>query len=219
MPTLTLPNDFTSTLDVTKFNDNFYDAVNSNTSFEMINGWLDEDNMDPSGWPLVVPEQTRRGALVSGDFVAGTVNLDYFNNWFVRVDTEQGEHPAVQHPDSFLPIPGANANFYVPYDEAWVCLKWQIAWTNDSTSTGKHSGLMLFVNGVPVDSEYRTVRKTCVDKTTHEGRTKARYWSGHHLLSTSRGWHTAGIRLAADSGLTQTRIWTRGFRWLTFKKG
>ena len=72
MPTLTLPNDFTSTLDVTKFNDNFYDAVNSNTSFEMINGWLDEDNMDPSGWPLVVPEQTRRGALVSGDFVAGT---------------------------------------------------------------------------------------------------------------------------------------------------
>ena len=219
MPSLTLPHDFTTTLDVTKFNDNFYDAVNSNTSFEIINGWLAEDNMDPAGWPLVLPEQTRRGALVSGDFVAGTVSLDYFRNWFVRVNTEQGGHPSVQHPESFLPIPGANANFYVPYNNAWVCLKWQIAWTNDSTNTNKHSGVMLFLNNTPVDTEYRTVRKTCANNTTHEGRSKARYWTGHHLVSLSQGWHTAGLRLAADGGLNQTRIWTRGFRWVMFKKG
>lgn len=211
---VTLPNTFTTTLDATKFNDNFWDPANVNTSFADLNGLLTDANMDGTDWTEVAPEQTQFGTFVQGGAAARTVNLDYFGiEWFKDVDTTAAESTYL---DKFQPIPGGCSTFFVPA-QGQVVLRWQVSWTNDSTDEDHASQINLFVDGARIESEQRVVKRTCDDTTSHEGRVKARFWSGHYTFESGGGWHNVGLYLAADQDIEQTRIWTTGIRWFWLK--
>lgn len=221
MPTLALVHNFSAgVLNAADWNDNLYDPTAVNGSFEIINGHLDTTNRDATDWPLILPEQVQRGAYGEMGFVAGTANLDYFNTWFTGL-TVGGTSDTSTYPTRTIPIPGANATFYVQYP-AMVVLSWTVFWTNISNDDEEQTRLHLFIDDVQQLDQRRDVRKVAASGTAynrvHEGRRKNRYWSGHHTLELAKGWHTAGLRIVADPAMPQSRVWARSFRYIVFKK-
>jgi hypothetical protein len=223
MPTLTLANTFTSgnVLAADDWNDNFYKPTAANSSFEIINGHLDSDNMDAS-WTEVTREQTQRHIYCSGWSAAGTANLDYFDNWFVKVDTTSGTSSFTDRP---VPIPGAGQEFYLPND-SMVIFCWTVMWLSDSKKAAddNHARMHMYVDGVFDGNLRRDVRKVAdsgptvyVDRVI-QGMRKLTYWSGHHTAELAAGWHSAGLRLVSASAIRQTRVWARSFRVIAFKK-
>ncbi len=221
MPSLTLVNNFIAgaPLSSSAWNDNLYNPIATNGSFEIINGHLDSANMD-AAWPEVLPEQVQRGAYGSMGFVAGTANLDYFNEWFREISTSV---PTSTHPTRAVPVPGANATFHVA-SPTMAVLSWTVFWTNISDNPADQTRLHLYIDGVLQATQRRDVRRTSepagvfVYERNHDGRVKNRYWTGHHTVELAPGYHTAGLRLLQAEGVEQSRVWARSFRYILFKK-
>ena len=219
MPALILANDFVAgvALSSTAWNNNLYRASSPNASFEIINGHLDAVNMDAT-WPEVLPEQVQRGAYGDMGFVAGTANLDYFNEWFRGIDTST---PTDTYPTRPLPVPGANATFHVA-EASMVVLSWTAFWTSISADATEQTRLHLYIDDVLQTTQRREVRQTStsgfVYGRDHDGRVKNRYWVGHHSVELAAGYHTAGLRIVQDEGVEQSRVWARSFRYIILKK-
>lgn len=222
MPALTLVNDFSAgaALSSSFWNDNLYNPVATNGSFEIINGHLDADNMDAT-WPEVLPEQVQRKTYGDMGFVAGTANLDYFNEWFREISTN-GVTTST-YPTRPLPVPGANATFHVP-SSAMAVLSWTVFWTNISDNPTNQTRMHLYIDDVLQATQRRDVRRTSEPSGTfvygrnHDGRVKNRYWTGHHSVELAPGYHTAGLRILQAEGVEQSRVWARSFRYILFKK-
>tara|TARA_R110002020_G_scaffold453748_2_gene668785 strand:- start:535 stop:1341 length:807 start_codon:yes stop_codon:yes gene_type:complete len=113
------------------------------TSFEVMNGWLDERNKDV-GWTIKT-EHIQPHALTNGRMVGGTVNNDYFEDDFFNgfaaytgTDFTGVEGSALEYP-AFVPIPGGCTTCFVPY-KALLIFTWNICWTGDGTFIGTLGG-------------------------------------------------------------------------------
>jgi len=124
--------------------DNLYQPQNAApatdaTSFEVMNGWLDDRNKDP-GWSITT-EHIQPHALTNGRMVGGTVNNDYFEddffNGFSVYDGSDflGVEGTIAEVPSFEAIPGGCVSFFVPYTSLLI-FTWNICWTNDGTFDG-----------------------------------------------------------------------------------
>ncbi len=186
----------------------FRDSATPSQAFNIING-LDQDNIDPA-W-TIGRDYVQRGAQVGGAAAAGTVNLDYIWQWFADYDSANGWTPYPDFDADPLmavarPIPGGNRTFRLRYD-AEVKIAWQVMWTNDNDgSNNKASQVVFCLDGAPI--QMRKVGRTIVGGA-HDGYAKSRWWTGHQTASLDKGYHTAGLWLAADPDIKQTRVWAR----------
>jgi hypothetical protein len=141
----------------TDVSENFYDpqAAVVATSFEALNGWLDSGNVE-ANWQMDT-YHIQPNALSEGKMVGGTVDQDYFGTaFFDRFNAYEkingawtwvgdegnlgaGFTPAQSRPNAehrfFQAIPGGGVTFYVPYENAFVLLTWNIRWTHDGEAT------------------------------------------------------------------------------------
>jgi|TARA_R110002012_G_scaffold78592_3_gene200184 hypothetical protein len=213
-------------------------------SLRVINGDLNGDNFTIA--PVVTYKNIQRNTFSGGGHVAGTANLDFFSG---GSGTPKGSgwfrNAAATNQLRAIAVPGACLKFYLPYD-ALVLLTWSITWTNDSDDLQKTSNVMLFVDGdIPgtgtADNTAfaRRVRRTMfggANAITDDGsrstivsdtndslqdRFKSRTWSGHYFtpVALSAGWHDAGLRICASSGVKQTRVRARSMKYVYFKYG
>ena len=233
MATITIPNFVAGqTTDADTVASDFYDAANATGSFEVINGNLDLTNL-PTG--DLTREMIQPGALTGAGGTSGTANLDYFRSLFESPPTtavgEETIGPDQDFVDDnkgrYLAIPGASKSFYLPY-VADAIFTWTVMWGNDANSSTGFSGtlLRLFVDGVPVNEQVRTVATTHFTEapmTTHAAfmLQRGRYWSGHHAVTgLTPGHHSVSIRIfgaaGTQGGPKQSRVWARSMRYFYF---
>ena len=139
----------------TDVSENFYDPQSAvvATSFEMINGWMDSGNTEPT-WTMDT-YHLQPHALTEGLMVGATLNHDYFGeaffknfNGYQKVASEwtwmgeegnigasgtlvgRGANSAGEH-EFFTPIPGGGITFFVPFATSFIVLTWNIRWTHD----------------------------------------------------------------------------------------
>lgn len=123
----------------TDIEDNWYfPTAASGVSLEVINGSLDERNLEQATNQTFKKYHIQRGALSTSGAVGSTANLDYFWELFASLEKLYDVPVANRRwlPDSDLvqyyePIPGANIEYYCPYDNAKVLLQWNVIWFND----------------------------------------------------------------------------------------
>jgi hypothetical protein len=227
----------------------FYEV--NGDSLEVINGRLDPTNMvssfggKPPGYNFVQP-----GALSGGGGTAGTANLDYFSGNPSYMSRGGGHFPGVGYPPlnskRYLPIPGANVEFYLPFD-AYVLLTWSITWTNDNAGLATGIDPQLGVQNAVTDvalfiddsTTYhlsdnlntapftRYVGDVYLGETDYDlqDRYKSRVWSGHcwidgrSIPALSAGYHSAGLRICQHQDIKQSRVRARSMQYMYFKYG
>mgnify|MGYP003146233550 CR=1 FL=1 len=226
---------------------NFYSPTHAPESLEVVNGRLGKSNRAP-GWK-VNTTQIQSGALSGAKSVGATLNLDFFPEIFQGWTWDGEQQSLATNPSRFMqmyvPIPGANAEFYLPFTPSLVVFSWSIstavddnAWAglanqNDvaSAQTVKQARLRLFVNGTRVNQQVRYIPQsftawertlgTTTDTNGRKGWLWDRYWVGNHMITDpasrglTQGWHSAGVRLATE--MRQMRVRVRSFDYVFFR--
>lgn len=216
--------------DAPTIEDNLYfasDTADPRPSLEVINGWLDEDN-------LAAGEVFSRRHVQAGEFtgtgaVGSTANLDYFDtsfNYNILREERNGAYPwdmrrnipsDAELASKHIAIPGACCTFYIPEsagEHVSVLLSWNIGWFNDGLFQPGLSGdqwvsnvsrLQLFWDDTP-----QAVQKRVCPPNCHRGplltgkhvnnRDHARVYSGHKVVKgVASGWHTAALKVSAPN--------------------
>ena len=184
--------------------------------------------------------------------MAGTANLDYFSGNTNLQQEGAGHFAGVafppRFPNRYIPIPGANVSFYVPF-EAYGLLTWSITWVNDSNANQLDSQTANLVSvtdiALFIDDDYAASLGTLLEQTAFtrqigttvlgessngterdlQDRYKSRTWSGHcfldgHTLGTLKpGFHTAGLRICQHNAVKQSRVRARSMKYMYFKYG
>ena len=133
-------------------------------SMEIINGWLDADNLEtPLSSNRIGYNSFQVGSLTEGRMVGATLDHDYFerdffsgfNEWIWVGPAEGGSFektgPAGTPAEIplFVTIPGSGLNFYVTYPNCFIAFTWTIRWTHDGIAQEGTNGSN---NTVPVNS-------------------------------------------------------------------
>ena len=151
MPEIRVPHVFSSgdAIDADQFSQNVSLAGPVPNSFEVVNGWLDGENLPEVGsaadWK-VQGLHLKNDTFATGGMVGSTENLDFFWDAFPAVDVETLNRKNIPV-GRFKPIPGACASFYVPY-EAIVFFTWQVSFSSPAV-THAHSDEMTIAAGLP----------------------------------------------------------------------
>jgi len=196
-------------------------------SLEIVNGWLDRLNLDPA--TPFKKHHVQRGALSSSGAVGSTASIDYFWQTFCGVATlldESSNPPTAYAPDSLLtqyyvPVPGANIEYFCPYDSAKVLLQWNVIWMNDGYYDKAAGGINLQPNITKMQMFYTDTPNTTTQLLDDVGNRKTppgfsddntgdfppwgvqiqwgamscRSWVGHKLVElNAKGWYSAGLR-------------------------
>ena len=205
MPNITLPHraatdlspgSVTSAADVAE---NFYAPNTTPDSIEVVNGQLDNANR-AAGWDVDrVHIQPR--AVSHGKSVGSTLNLDFFGKTAGGVFGEWASGNDLS--DLYLPIPGANITFYLPYSPSVLLVTWRIFVGPNGNDT--RSKLRLYRNGAQVTNQTRQVWGAA-PTGTREGLPWDRTWCGFHYESAPAiGWYTFGLRVAGDNNNLRAR--------------
>lgn len=194
----------------------FHDTANPENSLEVINGFLDYNNLAAS-WS-VGAQYTQRGSAIEARQVSRTANLDWmWHHWGSEQTT--GGTLTLSAATPFQYIPGANIQWFQKWTGMAV-VSWTIMWANDSYSTDddRKSLLYLFFDNVAQTAQRRGIGRCLQSWSDPLFYKRARVWSGHMLLdSVSRGWHSAGLTIICDNRVRQTRTWASSFRVVPFK--
>lgn len=199
-----------TTPDADQIMDDLYDPVNPATSFEAINGALDNVNADPS-WALVQQNQIQENTFTDARAVAGTANLDWFpRDWW----TGQGEdinasNVTAVDPQELKALPGGNQTFYLQWDSV-VVFTWSVHWGGELWENDLPAHVIFILDGewdIALASQRRSPRSMWRNSDTsinaHWGEVTNRFWHGHVTVNLPAGWHTAGLHLiAAGSPMT-----------------
>lgn len=143
------------TSDADKVSDNVYKPGGSYSSLEEINGHLDKQNLpgaaDPEYW-LITSDLVQDNTFTGAGMVGSTGNVDYFrkpmfqDRWRNKTagPDELLDASSVRYrttintndyfpPDNvdFVPVPGANIEFYLPYDCSLVLITWNAHFDDD----------------------------------------------------------------------------------------
>lgn len=209
----------------TQISDALWSPDTTPDSFNVINGQLDQANMDP-GFTLDF-RQTKKGTFGLGEFVGSTLNLDFFNEVFAGYRTtswyydpwDDGATPGSSEKsvplvgtttdpqrNPYLAIPNAATRFYMERAGS-VMLTWHVMWVDDSTNdndgstdTDKQrwvtSPIRLFIDGRAQRAAYRLLPDVC--RGFPLGR--QRYWNGHHFIENlAEGWHEVYLGICVPS--------------------
>ena len=207
--------------------------ISTPDSLEVINGWLSKLNF-PAGTKFN-RDHVQSDAFVVGGQVAGNGPLDYFDDAFsgdrcFPSGGLLGEDPDdVEAPD-WLPIPGANASFFLPWRPRLVWFTWNVTWLCDSKDTANNAAAIRFglkgsgVAGTP--SFYASARRVCPYsvKDTHSSNNfwferLQNHWSGHKVVAWPEvqeyGWFNAGLYIKTST--PHARVFNRSFRWIALR--
>lgn len=207
MPVLTLPSPYPyvdgAAVSGTGLLGLFWDPTSPDTSLAIVNGLLDDDNLDVT----LTHELTQLGSQLDVVGAAGTANLDFKYVNFGEYDytfTVDDEF------DPFVYIPGGSVEFHNKWDDSYALITWTVTWASDSIGDDPAATIMLLVDDAYVTTQRRNVGR-CTSGTgigEPEGYKKGRTWSGHALVAiTSRGWHSAGLAVLTDKDIRQTRTY------------
>ena len=209
-----------------QINDALWTPNTTPQSFNVINGQLDQANLD-SGFSLGF-RQTKKGTFGRANFVGSTLNMDFFNEVFAGYRTTSWYYdpwddgstagsseksvPLVNtatdpQRNPYLAIPNAAIRFYMERAGA-VMLTWHVMWVDDSATdngdgtadTNKQrqvsTPIRLFIDDRAQRAAYRLVPPAC--STFPLG--AQRYWNGHHYIeSLAEGWHEAYLGICVPS--------------------
>lgn len=188
-------------------------------SFEVINGWLDEDNLK-SGF-LVRSDMVQRGEISRVVQVGSTMPLDYFRNQFNnRTYSRDGYSPS-DDLTSFVPIPGAYMTQYVVGQPRLVLLTWNIWWENDLSDELNGCPVRLAINGRPKTAG--NFQRRVAPAAYYAGGANERYskfanqWTGHAVVDATEdlvanSFNSFGLVIAVSAPARQVRVRTRAFR-------
>tara|TARA_R110000824_G_scaffold16895_5_gene69424 strand:+ start:2590 stop:3456 length:867 start_codon:yes stop_codon:yes gene_type:complete len=234
--------------------ENWYLPLNAGpVSLEVSNGWLEEDNLAPN--ETFKKYHIQRGALSTSGMVGSTASVDFFWNVYQSVNTLYyigalsgdrewlPENPAAIgiHPEDppsalfqyYEHIPGANIEYYCPFDSAKVLLQWNIVWANDGYLEGQAaeniqdrvSKVQMFFTSQPGAGREQTLdgvgNRKCPPgfmdddpgrhfpwgQPTLTNAMFTRSWSGHKLVTlSSKGWYSAGLRLLFAANIENNHV-------------
>lgn len=189
MPTLTIPNTFTSgtVINPSLYNDNIYDPNDPNNSLEIINGNLDSVNINEP----ITSEKILPGSLTIGQMVGDVRIHRYYQELFYN-ENEDTNNTA----KSFTYITNCGSTFYL--SQTMLCIfSWgiylPITEKDDNHTTGR---IFFEVDGTGIPSTIRWM-PNIVYSTAGNFRDwhKCRYHTGSYIKSLNEGWHNAGLKI------------------------
>jgi len=240
MPTITFPNSFAAgdTTSAPDVMDNIFDPDATPKSLDVINGYMDRDNMENPLFNPIDRRAVRSGSLSVSGMVGATANLDYFRDIFQDLFRAQSVYPgdptrlqastAGNDPlDRFVPIPSLCITLDVPYAARAVFLKWGLHTSIDGEmetpgagqgggvggSTLLNTGVFrLKINDTWIDSQRRCIsRGDIIDNVSYQ-RSASRLWQGNYVWeNVAAGRHNVGIYLCHDA--LQCRVRTRRMQY------
>jgi hypothetical protein len=199
--------------DASNFNKNLYDPSLAPDSFDVVNGFLDNDNRE-AGWDID-HTHVRNLDMANGRMVGATANADYVASLFPV------EATVTQLYKEMIPIAGASISFYCPRAVEVGIFTWQIMISNDSyvvSGQTLHPSVMLFVDGVHKKETYRTFPGSMDRSSSSIKRPyRDRLYSGHYTMAKMdnealhAGWHTASLRLVmpGDTSILSSHYLTK----------
>lgn len=199
------------TLDGPNFGKEFYSPKNRdyNLSFDGINGQI--LNCGNLKHRHIQPR-----SFCDSTMVGLTGNMPYRCDHFFQDDTSKNE--------SYVEIPGANAEFYLP-KQSLVVMTWMIG---GACSVYMGDGANRAVMSLRIDGGTGFTGYRNITESTHihdgDGTTKEeiqrphrdRVWSGHYVTEMAAGWHSAGIVAVQKKRHLVFR--TRNFKVIWFPK-
>jgi hypothetical protein len=210
---------------------NLYTPHNTTpASLEVINGWLDDDNL-PSGRQITRHHAQRNAFMLAGE-VGSNAPVDFFDDFLDTTLSRLGTSGAgADTTADFIPIPGACAAFYNPWidTDSMVFATWNISWLSDGNAAAAVS-VIRFGYRKPtntaftfVDSSRRVVPRTIRTEGATDrwrGGTRLQHWAGHVMLTPtvneSVGWWDVGLFIGHD--VLQTRVWNRSMRYVVMRR-
>ena len=203
-----------------QINDALWTPNTTPQSFNVINGQLDQANLD-SGFSLGF-RQTKKGTFGRANAVGSTLNMDFFNEVFAGYRTSSwyydpwddgatagsseksvplvGTASNVQR-NPYLPIPNAAIRFYMESAGA-VMLTWHVTWVDDGKPLDNDkqrqvsTPIRLFIDDRAQRAAYRMVP----ERAQFFPLGYQRYWNGHHFIeSLAAGWHEAYLGICVPS--------------------
>ena len=239
MPLLpAFPNVISGTTDADVVAENFYAPKAVPDTFDILNGWLDRENLDlPTA--LIGAEHVQPGAYTRACAVGGTANLDLFSDLFPGHKLTQGNNA-----DNYRPIAGAGVTCYLPWSSARVLLRWNVALAGDGNQSDLSEGvnpatrgavMLKHTDSAGVKTPYwdtyrrfhpgtRTMSIPPLAVENRRGDLYDRVYCGHRVLSgLSSGYHhfnlcawMKGSTLKKDTG-GETHHYSDGMLQLRFR--
>jgi hypothetical protein len=163
--------------DADKVSDNIYNPDASHDSLEAINGHLDRDNIATSSSlaPFqITSDLVQKNTFTGSGMIGSTGNVDFFQvpHFFNKYryvvlgpdapklpdgtpnvnNSPAGQDMDVPVDSDFVPIPGANISFYLPYDCTLVLFTWNAHFDDDGShgiygNGGEYDGGVLSLGG------------------------------------------------------------------------
>jgi hypothetical protein len=199
--------------------DLIFDRGSPDESLAIINGLLDNDNIDAS--TEIQAEHTQRKSHVEIGGSSGTLNLDFTNHWFNSYDRTSSFSYDAEELEQGRAIPGGGTRPFFIRKESLVRFGWQVSWSNDNTSSiTKHSAIYFKLHGPgddpnpdAVSAQHRLVLKT-FDSGDQEGYKRNRFWAGHHVAHIDEaGWYYGQLYVISHKDIDNTRIWARNMNY------
>tara|TARA_Y100000389_G_scaffold147495_1_gene146377 strand:- start:1652 stop:2431 length:780 start_codon:yes stop_codon:yes gene_type:complete len=201
----------------------YFPTATGEQSLEVINGHLDQNNLDASF--KFNNDHFQRGTVSRGTMVGSTANSDYFDSMFTGTSNRDiagtyGEADDETLSLSSIVIPGLSVRFYVPYTSSKCILQWNFNHQsdglyilnvidnqsiNDTFNKFNFPSFFLFVDD---ELQQENCRRyiPCFGAKRASGLASSgvdyaygRHWSGHKLVTLQKGWHTASIRITLPS--------------------
>tara|TARA_S200002703_G_scaffold158795_1_gene170129 strand:- start:103 stop:897 length:795 start_codon:yes stop_codon:yes gene_type:complete len=208
----------------------YFPTATGEQSLEVINGHLDQNNLDAS--MKFTNDHFQTGTVSRGKMVGSTANIDYFDTMFSGTATRDaagtyGESSDEALAESAIIIPGLAIKFYVPFSNSKCVLQWSFNHQNDALyllnlvddgvlnnqrNKFNFPSFFLYVDNEIQPENCRRYVPCYESKRAGAGSGNVgvhynlgRHWSGHKLVTLQKGWHTASIRVTLP-GVNATGI-------------
>ncbi len=240
MADITFPNTFTtgSVTSAPNVMENLYAPNVTPDSMDVINGFLDRDNMENLASNPIQRRAVRKGAMSKSGMVGATANLDYFHDFYQELFRDDTIYPS--EPDEldeadasidplsrFIPIPSLCTTIDVPYTTASkLILRWGLHATLDVRRNDIGQGVEdIGITGIfrlKINDTWYESQRRCVvgsanltiplpDPATVQDY-GTRTWQGNFTLrNVARGRYNVGIYVCHDA--LQCRVRTRHIQY------
>lgn len=202
--------------------DLIHDEDAPSTSLNILNGYMDWENVDP-GWSIG-REFTQRGSAVDAAQAARTVNLDW--TWRVFGENTTGTPYSSTYGDDIIEaglsrvVPGGAKEFWSKW-AGYALVTFSIFWASDAGSRGESpsylTSVLLEANGAYVEGQLRHSGQCMDGANSTEFYKRARVWSGHALIPISEGFNRVALRILGDRRVRMSRTWASNLQVVQFK--
>lgn len=199
MADITVPHVFTdgSPIGSTEFNANLFKRIATPASAAVLNGKLDEANIDFSTYPAAI--ERRHVYRYADIYVSSTAkHVDYPRTLFTDSKARSGEQ---------IPVLGTGIRFYLRNINMTVIL---FGWCNVTCDLRDNSGVIeipLMLDGVKTDLTLNTLGNSFASSSgAHEPYFHTRQYQFHRLrVNLSKGWHTLSLGIFSEANMLRFR--------------